>query len=287
MQKLLLTKQEKLAWQEFKSKLQKGEKLNRSASFWVSSFFLLLLSLPVFSFELKPINVTDNIRWTLETTSGWQNITNLLISKEDGGSSQVQKGLNFNGVLFHSFWKETEILKSQLNLGFDQRMHFLWTENPDFFHDDMMLNESLECVEFDLQAMLPYKITYFVTVSPYVGYSFIDYSYEEEFKYGIQKDTVMYNSMVVGFGYSQRINKVFLHNFFVSYSPIVFENYSKSKIQFINYGFELISTTHPLALTLFVASKKAFLQKGRLIFDGTYFRFTTFELGFAFHIHLR
>ena len=250
------------------------------------SIFLLFASHGAFSFELKPITVTDDITWTLETTSGWQNITNVLVSKEDGGSTQVQKGLNFKGILFHSFWRGIQTLKSQLNLGFNQKTNFLWTENPNFFYDEYKLNENLECIEFDIQGMLPYRLLYNLTLSPYVGYSFIDYSYEDK-NLDVSSDDVMYNSMVVGLSLQHQINKQFSQIFFFSYSPIVFENYSKSKFQFINYGFEVITDTHPVSLTLFIVTKKAFLQKGRLIFEGTDFRFTTAETGFSFHINLR
>ena len=58
-------------------------------------------------------------------------------------------------------------------------------------------------------------------------------------------------------------------------------------MQFINYGFELITDTHPVSLTLFFVTKKAFLQKGKLIFEGTKFNFTTAETGFSMHVNLR
>lgn len=248
--------------------------------------FLLFFSGETFSLELKPIAVTDDITWTLETTSGWQNITNVLVSKEDGGSSQVQKGLNFRGILFHSLWQGIQTMKSQLNLGFEQETHFLWTNQPDFYHDERNLNEALECIEFDIQTMFPYRIVYTLTFSPYVGYSFIDYSYEENYS-DKKKATVMYNSMVVGASLQHTPNKILSESIFFSYSPIVWENYSKSRMQFINYGFEFKTESHPVSLTLFFVTKKAFLQRGRLIFEGTDFRFTTSETGFAMHVNLR
>ncbi|MBQ8679343.1 MULTISPECIES: hypothetical protein [unclassified Treponema] len=250
------------------------------------SVLLFLCSSVAFSLELKPISVTDDITWTLETTSGWQNITNVLVSKEDGGSSQVQKGLNFKGILFHSFWHGIQTLKSQLNLGFNQRTNFLWTENPNFFYDESNLNKNLECIEFDIQSMFPYRLFFSFTISPYVGYSFINYAYDDKNLETTSKD-VMYNSMVVGLSLQHQINKQFSQVVFFSYSPIVFENYSKSKMQFINYGFELITDTHPVSLTLFFVTKKAFLQKGKLIFEGTKFNFTTAETGFSMHVNLR
>ena len=260
--------------------------MKRSICFTFFVIFLSFLPFPVVSLELKPITVTDDITWKLETTSGWQNITNLLVSKEDGGSSQIQKGLTFKGILFHSFWRNIQTLKSQLNLGFESKQNFLWTDKPDFHHTENRLNESLECIEFDIQTLFPYRFFYSLSFSPYVGYSFIDYSYEDNFV-SSNGNSVMYNSMVVGMSLEYRMSKVFSESFFFSYSPIVFENYTKSKMQFINYGFEVITDTHPISLTFFVVNKKAFLQKGRLIFEGTYFKFTTSELGFSFHMNLR
>lgn len=259
--------------------------MNKFSRIFFSSIFLILTGSLSFSFELKSVNVTDDIKWTLETTSGWQNITNVLVSKEDGGSSQVQKGLKFRGILFHSFWNGIQTMKSQLNLGFNQRTHFLWTDRPNFHQGNVNLNENLECIEFDIQTMFPYRIFYTLTLSPYVGYSFIDYSYTEKLSNSNYK-SIMYNSMVVGLNLQHSPNKTFTENLFFSYAPIVFENYSKSKMQFINYGFEFITRTYPVALTLFLAAKKAFLQRGRLIFEGTNFKFTTAETGFAIHINL-
>ena len=254
----------------------------------IFSIFLFFSTVLAFSFELKPIAVSDDITWTLETTQGWQNITNLLVSKEDGGSTQVQKGLNFRGILFHSFWHNIQTLKSQLNLGFNQKTYFLWTGQPNFYHDERHINESLECIEFDIQTMFPYRILYTLTLSPYVGYSFIDYSYEENYSpKRVAAETVMYNSMVVGGSLQYTPNKAISGTVFFAYSPIVWENYSKSKMQFINYGFEFKTETHPVSLTLFFVTKKAFLQRGRLIFEGTNFKFTNAETGFAMHINLR
>ncbi len=246
----------------------------------------LLFSFSAYSLEIKSGDLLDEFRWTLETTMGWQNITNELISKENGGSTQVSEGLNFRGILFNSFYNNMPFIKSQLNLGFEQKQYFLWTDTPDFHHFGWNLNESLHCCEYDLQGMLPYRLTYNFTVLPFLGYSFIDYTYDKTFS-GESESNVMYNSMVIGVNFQHRINTIFSQHFFVSYSPIVFENYNKSKSQFINYGFEILTNTHPVSLTFFFISKRAFLQRGRLIFEGTRFKFTTAETGFALHVNLR
>ena len=249
------------------------------------SILLLLAEISAWSLEIKSISVTDEIRWSIETTSGWQNIRNVM-SKEDGISTQVQQSLHFKGILFHSFLNGTPALRSQLNLGFDKRTRFLWTDSPDFNHNEEKLNEHLRCTHFDIQGMYPVRVFYRLWVSPFAGYSFINYSYDENFS-GITDTTMAYNSVVLGMGIHHKISRSILHNYFFSYSPIVFENDSKSTIQFINYGFEIIANTHPISITLFLTSKKAFMQRGKLIFEGTDFKFTTLEAGFSMHLNLR
>lgn len=251
-------------------------------------FFSIFLLCSVFawSIEVKSLTITDEIRWSLETTAGWQNITNMRMAKEDGGSTQVKQALDFKGILFHSFWKGIQTLKSQLNLGFDQRTRFLWTDEPDFNHEEEHLNEHLRCTEFDIQGMLPFRATYYLTISPYVGYSFIEHSYDDNFS-GIEQTTMVYNSMVVGVSAQHRFSKNIAYSYFFSYSPIVFENYTKSKTQFINYGAEIKTNTHPLSITLFLTAKRAFMHQDGKIFEGTQFNFTTAEAGFSLHLNLR
>ena len=240
---------------------------------------------PVSGLELKSIELSDHLYWTLETTSGWQNITNTM-TKEEGDSTQLREGLNFNGILFHSYWEGIQTLKAQLNLGFKQLTKFLWTDSPNINNGENTINENLRCSELDIQATLPYRLYYAFIISPFIGYSFINYSYNATFS-SDERETVMYNSLVLGMSATHKVNKVFTQTAYVSYSPLVFENYSKSKTQFINFGLEVKTDTHPISITLFMNSKYAFLQKGRLIFEGTDFNFTTAEAGFSFHMNLR
>lgn len=264
--------------------LEEGRKVRIAKKIFFLSIFLLF-SAYAHSLEIKSDRVTDEISWVLETTMGWQNITDVM-SREDGGTSQIKQGLNFKGILFHSFWYDKQTIKSQMNLGFHQKEHFLWTDEPDFTSGETRYSESLRCIDYEIQFLFPLRATPSLTISPYTEYSFIEHSFDTNFS-GMKSSTVMFNSFFMGIEFFHKISKSFTQDFFFSYSPIVWENYSKSKMQFIAYGFETITNTHPVAITLFMTIKKAFMQKGRLIFDGTYFKFTTTITGFSMHINLR
>lgn len=265
-------------------KFTNWRKLNPSLRKIFISIFLLC-SIAAHSLEIKSERVIEGFSWVLETTKGWQTITEVL-SKEDGGDIQLRQGLNFKGILFRSFWYDLQIVRSHMNLGFDRKTHFLWTEKPDFNSEDMRYTEGLRCVDYSIQVMFPYRPIYSLTISPYMEYSFIEHSYDENFS-GVELSTVMFNSIFAGIEFWHKISKRISQNLFFSYSPLVFENYSKSKMQFISYGFEIVADTHPVSLTLFLSNKKTFLQRGKLIFDGVNFQFTAFVTGFALHINLR
>lgn len=248
--------------------------------------FLFLLNFPcAFGMEIKSLSVTDAIKWTIETTFGFQNVRNMQISKENGENTQVSQALSFSGVLFHSFWNGIPTFRSSMNLGFTKETHFFWTDFPEF-DSEPELNKNLRCIEYDAQIMLPLKIlTSRITLSPFVGYSFINYSYGDTFV-SSDEAAVLYNILVFGGTFHIKQNKRFSYNCFISYSPIVVDNYRSRSIQSLNYGVEVLANTHPLSVTLFFTQKRLFRQRGRFISEGTNYVFNTSEIGFSMHLNL-
>ncbi len=256
----------------------------RKKIFFLSTILILLASANLNAIEFSFLNPEDEqIVWTFETTSGLQNLRNILVSStKDKTVSQL---LNFKGILFNSYHNNVQRIKSKLNLGFSQKTKFMWSDLPDFVHEND-LTRNLRCIEFDTQFVYPVRIKYDFGVSPFIGYSFFNYSYKENFS-GITSETYKYSSFLFGVRFQLLFTKAFINSVYVSYSPIVFENNKKSPIQFFNYGIEIKTNTHPLALTFFASMRNAWQQRKMLIFDGMKGKFDTSEIGFALHLNLR
>ncbi len=245
---------------------------------------LLLFSATILNaIEVSFENPEEDVLWTFETTSGIQNLRNVLVSStKDKTVSQL---LNFKGILFNSYHNKIQRVKSKLNLGFTQKSKFMWTDLPDFVHEND-LTYNLRCIEFDTQFMYPIRIKYDFSLSPFLGYSFFDYSYNESFS-GINSETYKYSSFLFGLRFQMLFTKAFINSLYFSYSPIVFENNKKTPIQFFNYGVEIKTNTHPLSLTFFASMRNAWQQRKILIFEGMKGKFDTSEIGFALHLNVR
>ncbi len=250
-----------------------------------SLFFALLFSFsifPIFSIEFYSISPFYDVKWTFETTRGWQSFG--VISKEGGGSSQTQKVMEVEGLLFHSFFRERLFAKAQLNLAFSKSPMFLWTDRPDFSHESASLNQNLECEEFDFQFYFPHLGFGFIHFLPFVGYSFVNYTGDND-----SDDTFSYSNVSGGIQYFEKINRYYSHTFYVSYSPMfLIEGFSLDDIlHYMNYGAEFLTTFRYFSLTLFVNFRRAFFDLRKFgFFDETKYRFNTSEVGFSFHITL-
>lgn len=241
-----------------------------------------MILIPSFSaFPFAKFSKFGDFEWFLETTRGIQNFS---VGNSSSAKMTQNDALEFTGLIFHSFYKLRLVSKAQLNLGFTKKPMFLWSDTPDFLHDDENLNENLRCIEFDYQSYLP-KINYqFIRFIPFVGYSFVDYSGPEN------SSGFAYNSIAGGIQYFCRINTYFSHGYFISYSPmfIIQGTTLEDTLHYISYGAEIMTNTHPLALTVFFNVRKAFSQMNLFrIFETTEYRFNTVELGFSFHLNLR
>ena len=122
---------------------------------------------------------------------------------------------------------------------------------------------------------------------PFVGYSFIDYTYNFE---GLEVNKNRFNTFVVGLQHSTRIFFRWLQaNTFVSYSPLLFSNYADEFLRYLYYGSELLITSHPVGFTFFISLRKGF-YKNRYYFNADKYTANTLfdmsELGMSFHVSL-
>lgn len=252
---------------------------------------LLLLALPASALGFYSFSPFYDVRWTLETIRGWQR--GGVISSEGGGNSQTQQVMEVQGLLFQSYYKERLLSKAQLNMAFTKSPKFLWTERPDFTHDDSSLNKNLKCVEFDFQAYLPriwLRLFSFLPFSldgilPFAGYSFVNYTDND----GVSEDTFSYSNVSGGIQFYQKISRHYTHTFFVSYSPMFLtDGFSIEDIlHYVNYGGEFMATFRYFSLNLFVSFRRAFVDFRRLgFFDETKYRFNMSEVGFSFRVTL-
>ena len=244
---------------------------------------------PLAALEIKSFDPLSGLEWTFETTQGFQNITNIVMSKESGTQSSSSEALMFAGILFHSdlqnYVRTRSFVKCALNLGFSDKPQFFWSDSA-YELEDADFSKTVRSMEFDAQFLLPFALTYWIILRPFIGYSFIDYTYEEE---GLENAQNRFNTFVVGAHYEVQLFRWLKTNLFVSYSPLLYANYTGDFLRYLYYGGELISNTHPLAFTFFVSFRKAF-RKNRYYFDyerynsNTAFNFT--EIGMSFHMNL-
>lgn len=253
-------------------------------------FLIMLFSMQTYAREIKAVDPLSGLEWTFETTEGFQNIVNFVMSKESGMQTPVSEALSFAGILFHSnlqsYTNTRSYAKCALNLGFTDKPQFFWSDTKNLWLDDDF-NSSVRCIEFDAQFLLP--ITFFerFELRPFVGYSFIDYTYQYD---GIDSDTNRFNTFVVGAQHSTRIFFRWLQvQTFVSYSPFLFSNYTNEFLRYLYYGGELIITSHPVGFTFFMSLRKAF-YKNRYYFDADRYNdntaFDMSEIGMSFHVML-
>jgi len=208
------------------------------------------------------------------------------MSKESGSSSQISQALQFNGILFRSYYKKRLLNKAQMNLGFDQAPpQFFWSDKNDFVHSaDNVLLEHLKCVEVDCQVYLvPIWIRDY-KVSPFVGYCFINYSYSDIYNadYG---SSFMYNCLNVGMEHKSKLNAHFSLNYFITYSPLMIVKSGEGIMSYMSYGAELKTNTFPVSFTFFLCDRRAF-DKEFLVFKRDELDYNCVEVGFSFHLSL-
>ncbi len=249
-------------------------------------FFLLFAMLEYgFSKAVTHVSPIDGIDWTFETTMGFQNLNNLLMSKEGSSSSQTNEALFFYGILYHAYYDKVPMIKAQMNLGFNDMTKIYWTENPDFNHGDQLLNETLRCIEFDAHYQMPSIVSYNGVFYPYVGYSYLNYSYAENYL-NSGAETFKFHAFSVGVEYSTKYTRSIKQNYYLSFAPLMITQSGEKSFFYYNYGTEAIFDTHPVALTVFVAFRNGFNKNSRF-FDRQTYTFSNSEIGLSFHVNLR
>lgn len=261
--------------------------MNKAIKKSMFAVFLLFLSSAVNALELYTVSPLQDIEWTFETTQGVESIQNSLLSKEGGSSARISQALQFNGILFHSYYKKHLLNKAQMNLGFDEvPPQFFWSENNDFVHEaDNQLLMHLKCVEVDCQVyLIPIYLLDFKFTS-LVGYSFINYSYKNIYNanYG---SSFMYNCVYVGLERNTKFNANFTLNYFFTYSPLMIVKSGEGIVSYMNYGAELITNTFPISFTVFVSFRKADEKNYKFIFRNSEVEYSSAEVGFSFHLSL-
>ncbi len=247
-------------------------------------FFLLFFAGKVESagaLELYSIEPFSGIEWTFETTRGIQNI----FAKEGVSDKPNSQVVGFKGLLFHSYYDKQLFTKAQLNMGFSKIPNFFWTDSMNSVEtsNESLLNDILQCIEFDSQFLLPTpQIIESREIYLFTGYSFVNY----RFKIKNSIDSLKVNTLTVGFQYNHYISRTFSQNFYFSYSPFGVATLDFNDIiRCLNFGGEVIANFNKIGFTLFVAFRKG-LDKGSYIFDESTYRFNATEIGLSFHANL-
>lgn len=245
----------------------------------------MFLLAPASALTLKWKSPVSDVEWFLETTLGFQNTSDFLFSKE-GGTKSDTRSLSFAGVLFHSKAYGVNFSKIALNIGLKKIPFHFWTDSV-YRLEDTYFSEDVHCLEVDAQFKMPLEFSYWYYIHPFIGYSFIDYTYDDIVQGGSQN---RFNTFVVGLQTNIRFGKRINTNYFISYSPFLYSNYEKIFYRYLYYGGELIIDSHPVAFTFCISIRKAF-KKNRDYFNilhyGDSTMFDMLDLGMSFHINLR
>lgn len=225
-------------------------------------FFMLVVSLePLSALKGSIRDALFNIEWIFETTQGIQNFNNLVLSKE-AGSHNDNRTIHFAGITFQSSLNSIALSRINLNIGLAQLPQFFWNSSAwDFDHTFNF--DDIHCLEFDSQFLLPYFWDFYLDFQPFVGYSYIDYTYND-----INGDSSrnQYNTVVVGIHNQIQWKRWFSTSLFVSYSPLLYSNYDDVFMRYLNYGWEFYFDTYYLTIRLITSFKKSF-KKNRYYFN--------------------
>lgn len=238
-------------------------------------------------FSAAIINTTpfEGIEWSFETTMGYQDYNNSMMSKEGSSSSIKNEVLFFYGILFHAYIDKMPVFKSKMNLGLTDPKFVIWSDSPRFNYPSDPLNELLRCVTVDVQYLMPSVKLYRGTVFPFFGYSFFNYSYAKNFSIDIT-NTFKFNAFSVGLEYNNQITKSIRVNYYFSFAPLFFNGHQHLKpYLYLNYGGEAIFNTSPVAITVFLAKKNGFNSDSQFFYRDSYM-FSTTEIGLSFHFDL-
>ena len=238
-----------------------------------------------FSSEItKKVTPIEGIDWTFQTTRGFQNISNLMMSSETSSTNQISQVLFFNGILFNSFFEKTMFLKVHTNLGFKENMNFLWSNEIDIYHNNKF-NENLRCIEVDTKMQFLEIIGVYGNLYPVVGYSFMRYTYDKWLT-GFKSKTFIFHSFSVGLEFGNSVTKKIHQNYYVSISPLVLNNNGQKRYSALNYGAEVKFVLNPVSVTFLLAFRNGFNDKSKILQKNTYM-YNASEVGFSFKVNLK
>lgn len=251
-----------------------------TARIFLTIILLVSITFRATALEVQSVSPISGVDWTFETTRGFQNLS-FLQHKDQLQKSQL---LDFKGILFHSYHNKHLISKAQLNLGFLQIPHFLWSWNPNFNHD-AQVNQSLLCIEFDGQIYFPRLMPIFVYFTPYIGYAFFEYSFNGSLS-SKKSDTLTYNSVNAGIQYTKKLSKDFSCISYIAYTPFMCTTNAANLAHYIHYGTEIITDFNLFGITVFLNFKRGFpLKKTLHFFDEKEYIVNTSAIGFSFHLN--
>lgn len=265
----------------------------------INNFILLFfIFIPVFkanALRLAVDSPLSGIHWTMETVIGYQNVENASVDSKSlfkntllGKSGESsEKLLFYSGMIFNAQIEDVTFIKSLLNLGFSKNPHFIWTESPELLKEQN-INELLQCFEYDIQLQLPFVITYKIRMYPFVGYSFIDYSYSDT-KSKLSNMTLYnhYHTIIIGLQYRRTYFKWLSNELYISASPFVRNDGSNLYIRYFNYGGNLRFNVRPIEIVIFASMRTAyFSESSQLTNFDIVSKLNTTELGISFHINL-
>ena len=250
-------------------------------------FFLFLNSAQnLFAGAITHVSPLEGIDWTFETTMGFQNLGNMLMSKEGNSSTQSREPLFFYGILYHAYYNKLPMIKAQMNLGFNEKTSIYWTENPDFNHDNQSLNEKLRCVEVDVQWPLPSLRGIRGVWFPFLGYTFLNYS-SSTACYGNSMKSFKFHAFAAGVEYNRKVSRAVTLDYYFSFAPLMLTNSGEPSYFYYNYGTEVIINSYPIAVTFFAGFRNGFEPKKVKVMDKTTYTFSNSEIGISFHMNLK
>jgi len=249
----------------------------------IKTFLILFIFIslhPLCALKGKAVDTLLNIEWTFETTQGIQNFNNLVLSKESG-SQNDNRTIHYAGITFHSSLNSMALSNININIGMAQLPQFFWRSSAHEFDRIFDFND-VHCLEFDYQFLLPYLWDFYLDIQPFVGYSYIDYTYNDINNAGSRNQ---FNTFVVGAHNTIQWKKWLSTSMFCSYSPLLYSNYEHEFLRYLNYGGEIFFDTYYLTLRLLVSFRKSF-KKNRYYFSASKYNentaFDMTEIGMVF-----
>lgn len=251
--------------------------------------FLALVSLFFlsggFSATVAHVSPYQNVEWIFETTNGYQNILVLRTSLNDREKFRSFEITPVYGILFHAFFDEIPMIKTQMNLGFSNTVNISWSEGLNINNSNSEFARNLTSVTVDFRLLIPKIAGEFGNFFPYVGYSFQNYSYTKSFTNFSDKTKFVFQAVLLGAEYARRWTRRIDTNFYFSFSPFMAGSAFENPFLHFNTGAILQINSSPVAMTVLFGVRQSYEIKNKL--DLVVHRFFDTNIGLNFKINLR